>query len=178
MPRPPASGFHGAAGFNSYDYDTNTWTRLLDFGYPPYTGKYDGWGPRRGLVDTRRRLFFSLGSGGATLVYDIAKAKVVSLDPEWEIAGGEAIGQPAAPGVDYDPAADALVGWVGGAAYVLPLGVSPKAWHRMAAPGPAVTVTQGTFGRWRYVSRYNVFLLVRSASENVTFYKHTAGCGP
>jgi hypothetical protein len=38
-------------------------------------------------------------------------------------------------------------------------------------------VDTGTYGRWRYIARLNVFVLVNSVDDDVRFYKHTAGCG-
>ncbi|MBK8480052.1 MAG: hypothetical protein IPL40_02585 [Proteobacteria bacterium] len=169
---------HAQAGLNSYDFATNTWTQLINFGFPPYTGKYDGWGSRRGLVDTKRGLFVTLGGGSQMLVYDLAQGKVASLDAAWTVTGGAALEAAPAPGADYDPQADALVAWIGGAPYVLELKATPRAWVRTsAANAPLAQVATGTFGRWRYLAKYNVFLLINDARGDVVFYKHTAGCG-
>jgi hypothetical protein len=35
----------------------------------------------------------------------------------------------------------------------------------------------GTFGRWRYVPKYNVFVVVSSVTGSVYLYRHTAGTG-
>ena len=48
----------------------------------------------------------------------------------------------------------------------------------MASAEPTSETSGGTYGRWRYVDAYNVFILVNSVDENVYFYKHTPGCGP
>ncbi|MEJ7733784.1 MAG: hypothetical protein WKG00_31885 [Polyangiaceae bacterium] len=56
--------------------------------------------------------------------------------------------------------------------------MTSKVWTQKNADGaPAEQVAQGTNGRWRYVPRYNVFILVNEPDEDVRFYKHTAGCG-
>jgi hypothetical protein len=94
-------------------------------------------------------------------------------------SGGGAIYYASAPGIDYDSAADDLVAWPNrGAPYALDL--ETKEWvigGGVGAPDSS-TGTFGTFGRWRYVPEYNVFILVNSVDENVYFYKHTSGCGP
>jgi hypothetical protein len=168
---------HAQSGFNSYDYVQNEWKKILDFGYPPYTRKYDGWGDRRALVDTRRGFFISMGGGSKTLIYDIAQARVVSDDPEWAMTGMGGLEQAPGPGADYDVKADALVAWIGGGPYVLEMAASPKAWQRKSGLGSPVASAGRTFGRWRYIAKLNVFILVSDATANVTFYKHTAGCG-
>ena len=178
-----------------YDVDGDVWTALPGWGYPPLWPRYGG-GDRTGVVDPRRGLYWTVGSGNI-LVWDIAGANAVTDDwvtvgggaysnaervgayPEqvFESGGGD-IYNVTAPGIDYDRAVDALVAWPNaGAPYALDL--QSKVW----TPGSAIEAPvsanfSGTFGRWRYLEAYNVFLLVNSVDENVYFYKHTAGCGP
>jgi hypothetical protein len=64
-----------------------------------------------------------------------------------------------------------------GAPYALDL--DTREWTLGGEVGaPVSAASGGTFGRWRYVAAYNVFILVNSVDENVHFYKHTFGCGP
>lgn len=179
-----------------YDVATNTWSRLADYGYPPYWPRYAGTGDKRGTVDTSRGLFFGFG-GGLYVVYDIAADAHVTDD--WITTGGAAFDNADhvpghdeqrivtgggevitanSPGVDYDRAADALVAWVGGGAWRLDL--VTKTWTQGSSTGaPAPTQNSGgTFGRWRYVPRVNAFLLVDDVATDVYVYKHTADCGP
>ena len=186
--------FHLTKNLAAYDWDENRWVNLQDYGEPPFWPRYEVWGDKRGLLDSKRDLLWFFG-GGLMLVYDIASATHVTDD--WITTGGETftntdqVGSHTeqlittgggeiitgkAPGVDYDTAADDLVGWVGGAPWILDL--ESKVWGRSAADdGPAEPVDAGTYGRFRYVARLNVFVLVNSIDENVHFYKHTAGCG-
>ena len=92
-------------------------------------------------------------------------------------SGGGNIYDVAAPGIDYDAATDALVGWPNaGAPYALDL--STRVWTAGGSDGaPTSKNSIGTYGRWRYVGAYNVFILVNSVDENVYFYKNSAGCG-
>lgn len=178
----------------AYDWDDNTWTILQDYGEPPYWPRYEVWGDKRAALDVKRGLVWFFGAGIA-LVYDIANAAHVTDD--WVTTGGsmfsneEQIGSHSeqlfvtgggeivrgkGPGVDYDTAADAMVGWVGGAPWILDL--TTKTWRRSAADGgPDEPSINGTYGRFRYVARLNVFVLVNSVDEDVHVYKHTAGCG-
>ncbi len=185
---------HRTKSLAAYDWDTNSWVVLQDYGNPPFWPRYEAWGDKRGVVDTKRGLLWFLGSK-LVLVYDIAhgthvtddwittggttftNAPDVSAYPEEVITtgGGEVI-TANGPGVDYDTAADDLVAWIGGAPWVLDL--ESKVWSQASASGaPTTTAAHGTFGRWRYVPRLNVFVLVNGADQDVLVYKHTAGCG-
>jgi len=186
--------FHLTNMLAAYDWDTNAWTTLQDYGEPPFWPRYEVSSDKRGLIDQKRGLLWFFGSG-LVLVYDIASGKHVTDDwittggttftnadfvagyaGELITTGGGEIITAAAPGVDYDTASDDLVGWVGGAPWILDL--DSKTWTQSAATGgPAATAQHGTYGRWRYIPRLNVFMLVNSVDEDVYFYKHTAGCG-
>lgn len=149
----------------AYDYDANLWTRLHSRSHT--------WEQQRGVVDPQRRLLFTIGMG-EFLVWDIDAGKDVSSD--WVTTGGAEIISAPAPGVDYDAQADALVAWRGGSVWSLDL--RTKRWSSKSGIGaPPAQPKTGTFGRWRYIAEYNVFILVNSASDDVLFYKHTAGAG-
>jgi hypothetical protein len=92
-------------------------------------------------------------------------------------SGGGAIYYAAAPGFDYDSAADDFVAWPNtGAPYSLDL--ETKQWTSGSDVGaPSAPNSHGTYGRWRYIAAYNVFILINSVDENVYFYKNTSGCG-
>jgi hypothetical protein len=170
---------HGHSYLGAYDFASNQWSKLLDFGYPPYSGKYDSWDTRVGAVDPARRLFVSLGGGSSVLVYDIDAGKVLSLAAPWNaLDGGAAFLAKPAPGLDYDHATQQLVAWAGGAPQALDTSASPHKWSARSSTGaPASAVGAGTYGRWRYAPRYNVFVLVNGAEDDVRFYKHTPACG-
>lgn len=50
-----------------------------------------------------------------------------------------------------------------------------KAWSVKDTPGGPKGSVNGTYGRWRYVSSVNAFLLLTDWDKNVFFDKHTAG---
>ena len=193
----PATGLvflHVTSKLIAYDYDANRYRVLHDLTYPPLWPRYEVWGDKRCATDTRRQLVWCLGSG-LVMVYDIANDAFVTDD--WATTGGapfdniEHVGDRPdqvffttggevvtanGPGVDYDPVTDDLVAWVGGAPWILDL--DSKHWYQGSSEGaPAEPSPRGTFGRWRYVPRTNVFILVNSVDQNVYFYKHAAGCG-
>lgn len=174
-----------------YDFETDKWTRLASFGEKPLWPRYEVGGNKRAAIDTRRDLFWCVGNNDY-LVWDISNARMVtgewtttgagdySNEPRLEHypdqvfrSGGADIHDASAPGFDYDTKADQFVAWRGGAPYVLEL--ATKFWRRGSAVGaPAQQVRNGTFGRWRYLPDYNVFILINGVSSNVFFYKNTA----
>jgi hypothetical protein len=148
-----------------YDPDLNKWTRLLEWSHD--------WGPQKSVIIPGRRLFFTVGSG-EFLVYDIAAKKNVTAD--WKTTGGDAILKAYGPGMAYDYKTDQLVAYAGGGVYVLDL--KTKAWTRKSSAGaPAAQSLYGTYGRFRYVREFNVFILVNNADQDVYFYKLSSGEG-
>jgi MYXO-CTERM domain-containing protein len=81
--------------------------------------------------------------------------------------GGDAVIAASAPGFAYDPVQDRMVAWVGGADVYL-LDLDSWTWTRSTPVGatPTAAVGNGTFGRFRYSPKYNVFVVVSSADEN------------
>ena len=188
-------------GLSAYDYAANSWAIVQDFGMPPEWPRYEDGGDKTAAIDTKRHLFFTFGQGDY-FVFDIGANAIVTddwittgggaFDNSSQAAGPSTIGQlypnevihtgggdvitADGPGLDYDPHADALVAWKGGAPYVLDL--ASKVWTTKSATGALATPSQnGVYGRFRYLAKYNVFILVNGPNDDVTFYKHTAGCG-
>lgn len=180
---------------SAYNLNDNTWHTVVGFGYSPLWPRYEVSGSKTATFDPIRNLFWSVGSNDI-LVWDAAQEKLVTED--WvTVGGGDYTNEPrvknypdqifqsgggdiynvAAPGFDYDSATDSFVGWPNkGAPRILDL--KTKTWSLGSATGAPTSATSGgTFGRFRYVPAYNVFVLVTSVDENVYFYKHSAGCG-
>lgn len=150
-------------GLFAYDYDANKWTK-----WAPDSFYYQTL-----AVDTKRGLLIGAGNK-ALFAYDLKKPG--SKRQEWKTQGAEELVQSGNPGLDYDSVADRVVGWHKGKVYVLD--VDNKAWSVKDAPGGPKESVNGTYGRWRYVSSVNAFILVTDWDKNVFFYKHTAGTGP
>ncbi len=184
-----------AENLYQYDLDTNTWTRLQALDRAPEWPRYARSGSKTGTIDTRRGLFWSVGNRDI-LVWDIAEGRMVTDD--WVTSGGgdytntDLVGDrpdqlfeggggdiynAGAPGFDYDAAADAMVAWVGeGGPWRLDL--ETRTWSQGNGEGAPISMNSGgTFGRWRYVAAYNVFVLINSVEENVRFYKNTRCMG-
>jgi len=82
----------------AYNVSTNGWTTLNSFG--------TNWQDMTSTIDTKRRLFFTAGSG-EWFVYDISAN--TNVTGQWSTSGGSAVISSGAPGLAYDPAADCLV---------------------------------------------------------------------
>ena len=146
----------------SYDYDQNRWTKLDDhqISYPALSC----------TIDSKRGLLVEVGRGFVA-VHDIRNQNYNRQI--WNTTGGNAIVNAYAPGLAYDPIADRLIGWNGGAVYSL--NMDTKIWDIIDAPGAPPRTSTGIFGRFRYLPKYNVFIAVTSVDRNVHFYKNTPG---
>jgi hypothetical protein len=195
---------HHSEALSIYDVENDAWA-FYPLRNPPWWPRYGNALAKTAVVDPVRGLFWSVGGQcragdcqGTVLVWNIGtgmpvtdewvttgagdytnRAIVETYYPEQLFeSGGGVIYYATAPGIDYDSAADDLVAWPNaGAPYALDL--TTKEWTSGGDVGaPTAPGRRGTYGRWRYVAAYNVFILVNSVDENVYFYKHTSGCGP
>jgi len=146
-----------AGGLYSYDFDSNRWTRHTRERLASY---------QTCTVDTKRGLLVIVGKG-EVIAYDLRRATVAR--ETWKTTGGEKFISSAYPGLDYDPVADRIVGWAGGAVYALD--VETKSWTATDAPGAPAPTQYGIFGRWRYVPGLDVFVVVTGIDEEVHFFK-------
>jgi hypothetical protein len=82
------------------------------------------------------------------------------------------------PGMAYDPVARQIVAWAGGSKIHV-FDSQSRSWSSKTASGdvPGSQSKWGTFGRFRYSQKYNVFVLVNGIDENVYVYKNTPGLG-
>jgi hypothetical protein len=154
--------FDGNGGFYSYDCSANTWSQINNDTRYNYSC----------VVDPKRKLLFSIGHGDVS-VYDIGKSNFTAQ--HWTTTGGDAFIAKGAVGLDYDPVLDQIVGWHGGSVYAL--NPDTKVWTPYTAPNAPTPSPQGTYGRWRYVPKYNVYISANNVGVNTYFYKLTAGGG-
>jgi len=164
----------GAQGLFVYDVEKNRWERLND-GVPLDRGA---------VVDTKRNLLVLIGKpprnqtlDKGVVVYDL---KNQNYEPQyWDTLGGEFIVENQEyddgevrdryrPGVNYDPVIDRIVIWDGGA--VRALNMDTKHWDVLSTPDQKPFLT-GTYGRFRYSSQKNAYVLVNDARKNVLIYK-------
>lgn len=152
--------FGDAGGLYSYSYDSNAWSQLnQDYIYAMTS-----------TIDTKRGLLVMVG-GGEVWAYDIGQANFTQQ--AWATTGGDAFIENSSPGLAYDPTTDRIVGWAGGAVYVLD--VDAKVWTTYDPPGAPEPTQQGIFGRFRYVPTVNAFIVVTATDIDVHYFKLSSG---
>ena len=159
-----------------WDPRTNRWTKRSN-----NTGAFEHWNMTAD-IDPKRRKLVSSGMG-RVYTWDLTKPGLIPMVP-LTTTGATEILQTSGEGAEgfvYDPVSEQFVAWHGGAdVYTLDLEANVWTRHRPAAtntvipPGPAM---HGTKGRFRYIPRYNAFIVVSSINQNVYLYRLRAG-GP
>ncbi len=149
-------------------------------------------------IDPQRRLLVFIGNsgaGGQTQAYDISNPEMVTGGPV-TTSGDNEIETYDASGFAFDPVQDAFVAW--GQAkedgyaweedsnalwrvepaptHVYRLDPDTFEWRRVEAARTNVFVPtppaySGTFSRWRYMPKYNAYILVNDEEDDVFFYK-------
>lgn len=149
--------FYGnGKGFFSYDYAANRWSKETDdqFYYQTLT------------LDSRRHRL--IGAGNKSLfTYDLTQPRL--RRESLKTQGAEPLIAAGNPGLDYDAVSDRIVGWFDGRVYVLD--PDNLTWTVHAPAGAPRGTQNGTYGRWRYVSVVDAFVLVTAWDRNVFFYK-------
>jgi hypothetical protein len=145
-----------SAGIFSYDDDANRWVQHGSTGAKRATS----------CIDTKRGMVVIVGSGKVH-AFDLRSGNYTLQT--WTTTGGDDFIAKESPGLDYDPVSDRIIGWHGGAPYIL----DPvrKVWTVGASAGAPPDVKQGIYGRWRYVSGIDAFVVVTGIDHNVHFYK-------
>lgn len=135
------------------------------------------------LLDPQRNRFVSLGAWGGVrklFVWDLNNPNNPPTSPSTSgVQGGRDLESLTGVGFLYDPVGDRYIAWHGGTTvYAL----DPDTWAWSTVPlysGNTVTPTppngQGTYGRMRYIPSKQAFILVNQTTENVYFFKLTAG---
>lgn len=170
----PVTGHVFAHKYNKlgeYDPATNAWTQR---------GSWDAGGTpaATACIDPVRRHFYLIG-GNQVRRYNLTGTGVSNKIQTIATTGPQTIVVAAYPGVEWDAASDRILGWSGGA-NVYSLDTVTAVW-RSIAPSPANTViptappSQGTHGRWRYVSAHDCYCIVNSIGQNVYIYRPERG---
>ena len=149
-------------GFYEYDYDANTWTKLVDIYSLGGT-----WSERTGVVVPTRRIFVSVADG---------RVAVYGLDAPsyelWTTTGGAALVGALAPGLAYDPTTDGVVGWANGSVYRLDL--DTRAWTAVGTPFTSQDpYADKIYGRWAYLPAEDAFLVVPGVEEDARVFKNS-----
>jgi hypothetical protein len=149
---------HDTNCFMSYNYDTNTYTKLSC----PWQAYYDS-----AAIDTKRRKWVMIGSDGVNVI-DLSTYQMTKM----VTTNTPSLVNASAPGVAYDPVADRIVAWHGGSE-VYALNMDTGAWTQVATnAGPtSAAPSQGTYGRWGYIPQYRVFALINSVDQNAWLFR-------
>jgi len=173
----PNSGLvYSATPFGLYDYNaqTNFWRRLSGDRINPNGGPSD-----RGMaIDPKRNKIVVVG-GGEVSVYDLdnddgiiyrRQLWMTASTPGNEFQNTSAPGGSGRyrPGVNYDPVADRIVVWHGGAAQSL--NMDTREWEPLAV-APQTPWVQGTYGRFRYSPTQNAYVAINAGNKDVLIYK-------
>lgn len=129
------------------------------------------------IMPTTNRMI-SVGSGEANYWDIVATGQ---SDPHsLTTTGCDSLLGPEAPGFEWSPVDNKMVGWVGGTK-VITMDTTYACVEVAASDSNTVTPNNpspyGTFGRWRYVPKHNVFIVVNSSDSSVYFYRHSPGTG-
>jgi hypothetical protein len=104
-----------------------------------------------------------------------------ALDPDdpWKekaesfsLSGAGPVGSVKAPGLAYHPGSGRLVAWGGGrTVYSLDTDTWQWAAHQSAGSDPGSPTPTGTYARWAWCARKNLFVLATGSGRNVCVYR-------
>jgi hypothetical protein len=165
------------SGLYAYNYDKNTWTRVLE---DIYGIDYH----MMGVIDPKRRLFILIGAAGGKnggiQVFNI-DGKGSRARQSWSITGCSNLLNSQSPGLAYDAKQDRIVGWpnFGNTVYIFNPDTRSCTTQTIAGGPPdsnhngAPSTTLGTFGRFRYFPDKGVFVLANDAHTNAYILRLT-----
>lgn len=147
----------------AYDVKKDAWSRIA--------AGPRMWTDRSVTIDTRRQKYMVLGRK-ALIAIDLARPQ---RQQRLKTRGARAIQSRRSPGFAYDSRHDRLVAWAGGGR-VYSFDVDALTWYRHEPPDPQADQPgkqqqRGTYGRFRYVPAFDIFVLVSAADEDVFVYR-------
>ena len=159
----------GAHDLSRYDPIADAWTVWPGEGQDFNSGAVYGYYASAD-VDTTRDVLVVTSDGQQLETYQLADGGLTTV-----AATGLAAPLPSEAGMAYDPAIDRFVWWNGGQQLYF-LNPATWAWTRVQGQGdlPGPPASNGTFGRFRYSPRRNVFVAVSTTETNVFLFKPPA----
>jgi hypothetical protein len=151
-----------------YDFDTNTYRRLSTNASTDYH--------LTGVVDPGRSMFFLMGNkgsqGGGVLAFHIAPGSTYAME-NWtaDVTGCDGLIGKGYPGLAYDPTRKLIVGWAGGDSVFLFNPDAKSCTQATYTGGPGAQQQNGTNGRWRYLPKKDVFVLVNDWMQNAFTFR-------
>jgi hypothetical protein len=171
----PLHGFvyqHGPGGSSQlvrFRAADNTWSTITVTGTPYIGSAFDA----TAAFDPQRQQLVAVGNG--ITIWDVDPESTNATATQPTTSGAAALEGAYAPGFDYDPVSETMIGWDGGQT-IYALDLDTLAWTHVAGAGadPGPANANGTYGRFRYVPSMNVFVVVSASDGNVFVYRHTA----
>jgi hypothetical protein len=171
----PLSANFGRAA--AYDPNTDLIYMRDDFDLYSYSPATDTWTVRdtvsvgmndnkSAVIDPVRRKYFLHVSGDTTLYwYDISSPTGRTTLQSGPTTGCGGFIDDYGAGWEYDPVQNLLVGWNGGNNVYL-LNPDTRSCSIVTYPGGPTSLSNGTFGRFRYSPVLNVFVVCNAVSAN------------
>src|SRR5690606_14273969 len=131
-----------------------------------------------GAIMASTNRFISVG-GGEAYYWDLVTS---GESPRMDLVttGCDSLINSNGPGLEWSTVDRKLIAWTGGSQVITMdstytcAEVTPGLGNMVSPDAPQA---YGTFGRWRYIPKYNVFIVVKEATGNVYFYRHSAAPG-
>jgi hypothetical protein len=163
---------YGGTGLNEYDPATKSWTKRDN----------NGLSGQSFTVDPDKHWLIGLNKGSVTyfpIAGNTNKAVTHKTTGDTEsINAAMPDGDYCTPGFVWDPIIKKVVAWNGGADVFI-LDAETHVWAKKAPSAtnkviPTAPAKQGTYGRFRYSPKSNVFVVVNNIGENVFIYRLAA----
>lgn len=153
----------GPRNLNEYDPLADTWTA-----HPP---NGEGYYYAGADVDTKRNVLALTANGTSVSTYALGDAATTHAT----VTTTGLTTPLGAPGFAYSPVLDRFVAWSGGRTAAI-LDLPSARWTPIAGTGddPGAQASNGTFGRFRYSTARNVFVVVSGTKRNVFLWKPPA----
>jgi hypothetical protein len=158
---------------SSYNWAQDRWTTGNQDDFISYELTAD--------YDPIRKEFIGIGCGGGRNGVLIWNTNTLGTASNLSTSGHDGVINELNPGVQWDPVLKRIVVWADGP-NLYSLDRTTNVWQKHT-PAPTNTVVpsppaeRGTFGRFRYMPRFNAYIVANSISTNVFVYKLTADAG-
>jgi hypothetical protein len=153
------AGYTQTSKLWKYDPNANTYTLLRD--------ESASWDIHQsGVLDTKRELFFVIGSGVFKKIDLNAGSSYVPQDLAASASGCSGLVSANYPGLAFDTTQNVVVGWAGGDSVYSYNPDKNSCVTQTFSGGPGATADQGTSGRFQYFPSLGVFGLVNRWDEN------------
>ena len=154
-----------------YDPAKNSYTKLRALSGVDYR--------LSGVIDPDLKLFFMIGGPGQFWAVDIGEnSKFEAQDWSRKVIGCDALRFAHSPGLAYDTDRKEIAGWSGGDTVYLFRPETRTCFTETYPGGPGAAQPNGTFGRFQYFPRLDVFALVNDWKQNAFLLRRAPGTKP